>query len=101
MDDGRIYHLEKGAITLRSKAIKDLQRLNQNYPGVLSDSKFIKKLAVAVFGADCLKDSSVYGKQARNTFIQHQPLDEYKLNFTRGMVFIHVKVYKHAYSHSY
>lgn len=64
--------------------IKTLKHWNKVYPNILYDSKYLKRLAVDVFGLECLAKSSVLGRSANNTTAQHAPLDAVKLGFMRG-----------------
>lgn len=80
----RIYQLGNGNVKLHSTSLKFLKFWNHRYPNVLYDSKYLKKIAVDVFGMDCLAKSSVGGTFARSARIRREPLDVTKLNFVRG-----------------
>lgn len=71
-------------MTLKSKTLNLLKSWNKKYPTVLYDAKYLKSLAMDVFGRECLENSSVYGTPARNSKIQHKALDATKVNFVRG-----------------
>lgn len=81
----RIYDLADGEIKLLSKTMNDLLEYNTTFPTAHYDYKYLRKLAIDVFGVDCLKVSSVFGTRARNANIRHKALDASKLNFIRGM----------------
>lgn len=80
----RKYELPHDEVTLYAETLRILQTWNKKYPTVLYDAKYLKKLAVDVFGEICLKKSSVFGFPARNATVQHEALDAAKLNFVRG-----------------
>lgn len=69
---------------LKSRTLSAVKTWNDIYPTVLYDAKFLKKVAMDVFGRECLKNSSVLGQPARNSNVQHAALDATKLNFVRG-----------------
>lgn len=80
----RNYHLANGDVILQSATVNTLKCWNTKYSTVLYDSKFLKKIAVDVFGLECLGRSSVFGMQAWNSSLRHDALDLTKLNFVRG-----------------
>lgn len=80
----RNYQLANGDVILLSNTVITLKDWNTKYSTVLFDYKFLKRLAVDVFGLECLARSSVFGMQARNSTLQHVALDSTKLNFVRG-----------------
>lgn len=83
-DGNRNYQLANGDVILMSGTVNTLKDWNTKYPTVLYDTKFLKRLALDVFGSECLARSSVFGMQARNSILQHETLDSTKLNFIRG-----------------
>lgn len=86
-----MYRLPNVEVKLLANTVEKLKEWNQKYPTVLYDSKYLKKLAIDVFGIECIRSSSVYGTPARNSNVQHNALDATKLNFIRGIcvIFIH------------
>lgn len=84
MNGNRIYRLENCEVQLNEDAINTLKFWDERYPNILMDQKYLGKLAVEVFGIDCLANSSVYGMPARNANVQHAPLGEKKLKFVQG-----------------
>lgn len=71
-------------MTLYAETLKVLKAWNKKFSTILYDAKYVKKLAVDVFGKICLKNSSVFGFPARNADVQHEALDAAKLTFVRG-----------------
>lgn len=51
---------------------------------MIYDSKFLKTLAEAVFGLECLAASSVFGGRAWNASRSNAALDTVKLKFIEG-----------------
>lgn len=84
MNGNRIYRLENCEIKLNEDTMQTLKFWDERYPNILMDQKYLGRLAVEVFGMECLAISSVYGMPARNSNVQHAPLDEKKLKFVRG-----------------
>lgn len=80
----RNYRLTNGDVKLTSNTVTTLKFWNGRYPGIIFDSKYLKKLATDVFGLECLAESSVFGTRAQNANVQHGALDGTKLNFMRG-----------------
>lgn len=81
----RNYQMRKNEnVHLRLSTINTLKQWNERYNTVIFDSKFLKKIAVDVFGMNCLANSSVFGNKARNCGKQNVALDSDKLDFMRG-----------------
>lgn len=80
----RTYKLNKEEVKLKSNTVAVLKHWSIRYSTVLYDAKYLKKLAIDIFGEQCLKLSSVFGTPARNTNTKHEALDAPKLNFMRG-----------------
>lgn len=92
-EGNRHYLLKNGVVQLQKSTIETLKNWYQNYPDVLLDSKFLKRLALDVFGGDCLSKSSVLGKKSKRSVLGdktnmsaevHPALDAVKLDFMRG-----------------
>lgn len=66
-------------------AIKKLKLWNQRYPSNIYDGKYLKKLAVDIFGLECLSKSSALGSRSRSTGVQRLRLDTIKLKFIQGI----------------
>lgn len=94
-DGDREYLLEGGTVTvqLQFSTIEQLKYWNCNtaYNQNFMDAKFLKRLAIDVFGSECLKRSSVLGRAANNAEQLHEPLDPKKLDFMRGMYAIAIQ----------
>lgn len=84
MNGNRMYRLESCEVELSEDAMKTLKFWDERYPNILMDQKYLGKLALEVFGKECLAISSVYGTPARNVNAQHAPLDKEKLKFVEG-----------------
>lgn len=85
----RFYEVGNHEIKLTNTTIETLKFWDERYPNVIIDSKYLKILAVDVFGLERLALSSVYGGRARNAQIQHEPLDGQKLQFVQGNFIYH------------
>lgn len=91
----RNYRLENGDVRLRSSTVKLLKWWDLTYPTILYDSKYLKRLAIDVFGMDCLARSTVFGtRHGQNPSAHHRALDGTKLNFIRGNYFCYVQTIK-------
>lgn len=64
--------------------MKLLKSWNRKGSDIFFDSRFLKELAMDVFGREVLKRSSVGGKAARNVRVQHEALDPHEIEFIRG-----------------
>lgn len=87
----RNYRLSSGDVKLQSNTVNTLKKWNDLYPTILYDCKYLKRIAVDVFGILCLKMSSVFGTRARNSTAQHERLDVTKLSFVEGSFVISYK----------
>lgn len=67
---------------LLSSTVEILKYWNQRYPKIVFDSKFVKRVALNVFGLECVTRSSALDTRQRNSTAL--PLDPTKLNFVRG-----------------
>lgn len=70
-------------VVLRINIVKSLIFANSRYPTILYDSKYVKLLANEVFGIECLKKSTVIGRNPNKGF---SPLDPTKLRFVKGRI---------------
>lgn len=88
-----MYDLYTGTVTLQRNNLDKLKfwsNIRSGYNTVLYDAKFLKKVSVDVFGAQCLQESSVFGMPAGNSNQRHLALDATKLNFVRGSSLIFI-----------
>lgn len=82
-------------VALSANTVKLLLEWNDKY-GFLYDGKFIKRLALDVFGRDCLSKSSVFGNRSHNSGVQHERLDETKVKFVKG-IFLQFRLFEFLY----
>lgn len=69
----RIYLMgNKDEVKLQKETVKNLQRCNAERPSIFYDAKYLKELAVDVFGVKSLSQYAQHG------------LDPMKLDFVRG-----------------
>lgn len=83
-EGNRNYQLINEDVKLYAATVRILKEWNKKYPTAIYDSKYLKKLALDVFGKECLARSTVYGTTARSSNVQREPLNLAKLCFVRG-----------------
>lgn len=82
----RIYKLQNCVVKLTAKSLALLKDWDNKYPTIIYDSKYLKQLAMDIFGPDILAISSVFGNPSRSALVRHQALDPERLEFLLGIV---------------
>lgn len=84
MNGDRHYRLDNWEVILQKSTVETMQSWNKEYKTCLFDAKYLKLLAMDVLGIECLAESSVFGRRARNSKIQRVAFDKPKMKFMQG-----------------